>query len=182
MKINYVTGNKNKFAFAERMLEHAGIILEQKNLDIPEIQDSDYHKISIDKAKKAFEILQEPLFITDSSWEIPALNGFPGAFMKYVNNWFTALDWLNLMKDKTDRKILAIDNIVYIDKNGWKKFEWVLEGEIANETYHIGSNELHKIVKFDGKYIEENNISGEKIQGEGKVWGEFAEFLKSKSL
>ncbi len=100
--------------------------------------------------------------------------------MKYVNNWFTAADWLNLMKDKTDRKILAIDNIVYVDKNGWKKFEWILEGEIAETAYHIGGNELHKVVRFDGKYIEENNISGEKIQGKGKVWGEFAEFLKTK--
>ena len=118
MKIKYVTGNRLKIDYAHNKLKDFGIVLEQVVLDIQEIQSDDKFGVATDKAKKAFEIIQEPLFITDTFWEIPALNGFPGAFMKYVNKWFTPQDFLNLMNNKTDRRVLCYDQIVYIDKDG----------------------------------------------------------------
>ena len=40
------------------------------------------------------------------TWEIPALRGFPGAYMHPVNDWFTAGDWLRLMHGIADRRII----------------------------------------------------------------------------
>ena len=78
-----------KFNHAKESLAKFGVDLEQKDLDIDEIQSDSISKIAEDKAKKAFAILQEPLVVSDSGWEIPALNNFPGPYMKYVNHWFS---------------------------------------------------------------------------------------------
>jgi non-canonical purine NTP pyrophosphatase (RdgB/HAM1 family) len=183
MKINYVTGNKKKLKFANLTLKKFGIEVEQKELEVHEIQGENYLEISIKKAEEAFRQLQEPLFITDTSWEVPALSGFPGPYMKSISKWFRVEDWLNLMKDKKDRTINVIDIIVYIDKEITKIFTSNLNCEFATEPasgfedYSI----IHRLVKCEGKYICEYTSKGEGLPKESKAWEEFAEFLKSKS-
>jgi non-canonical purine NTP pyrophosphatase (RdgB/HAM1 family) len=103
MKIKYVTGNQIKINFAKKQLDKYNIEIEQVRLEIDEIQSEDKFAVTTDKAQKAFEILKSPLFVTDTFWEIPALNGFPGAYMKYVNKWFSSEDFLALMKNKENR-------------------------------------------------------------------------------
>ncbi len=177
MKIKYVTGNANKYNFAKRMLPTFEV--EQVILDIPEIQGENYLEISIDKAKKAFQILQEPLFITDTSWEVPGLKGFPGPYMKSVSKWFEAQDFLNLMRDKKDKSIKLIDNIIYIDKSGVKNFECVLVGEFAEDVLEGDGTVIHNLVKFGDKYIREYTKENAVIPGEGLAWEKFVEFLNN---
>jgi hypothetical protein len=134
------------------------------------------------KAEEVFAKLQQPLFITDTSWEILSLGGFPGPYMKSISKWFKAEDWLNLMKGKDDRTIKAIDIIVYIDKDVKKVFTANLNCEFASalisgfEDYST----IHRLVKCEGKYICEYTSKGEGLPNESKAWEEFAEFLKSK--
>ena len=66
MKIKYVTGNKIKLDYAQNKLKDFGIELEHVVRDIHEIQSDDKFGVATDKAKKAFEIVQEPLFVTDT--------------------------------------------------------------------------------------------------------------------
>jgi XTP/dITP diphosphohydrolase len=181
MKINYVTGNKNKLRFANLMLNKFGIEVEQNELEIHEIQGENYLEISTKKAEEAFAKLHEPLFITDTSWEIPALSGFPGPYMKSISKWFKAGDWLNLMKDKNDRTINAIDTIVYVDKNLKKVFTANLNCEFATEPVSgfEDHSTIHRLVKCEGKYICEYTSKGEGLPNESKAWEEFAGFLKS---
>ena len=72
-------------------------------------------KITEAKVKLAYEKVDLPVVVNDSSWEIPALGGFPGCYMKDVANWFTAEDFLALMKDKNDRRIILHDVVAYFD-------------------------------------------------------------------
>lgn len=183
MKIKYVTGNKLKFEYATNKLKDFGIELEQVGLDIHEIQSDDKLGVAIDKAKQAFDIVKEPLFITDTFWEIPSLNGFPGAFMKYVNKWFTPQDFLNLMQNKIDRSILCHDQIIYIDQNGIKSFSDVVIGEIANKIYEDGEpvDSVDNLVKVDGKYLKEHHKENwQNLVDENSNWKKFAEFLRTK--
>lgn len=182
MKINYVTGNKNKLRFSNLMLNSFEIEVEQNELDINEIQGENYLEISTKKAQEAYRQLQKPLFITDTSWEIPDLNGFPGPYMKSVSKWFKSDDWLDLMKNKTNRTINAVDIIVYIDKNVQKVFIANLNCEFATELIS-GFEEystIHRLVKCERKYICEYTSKGESLPNESKVWEEFAEFLNSR--
>lgn len=184
MKVNYVTGNKIKFDYATQKLNKFDVELVQTKLEIEEIQSHDKLGVAIHKAKQAFEITKEALFVTDTFWEIPALNGFPGAFMKYVNSWFVPQDFLNLMKDKTDRRIFCHDSIVYIDNDGVKTFEDIVVGEIAEEIYEDGEelDSVDNLVKFEGKYLKEHHKENwQNLKEENQNWKNFAEFLKSKN-
>ena len=84
--INYITENKNKLESAKSFFEKYNIEIKQKVLPICEIQSVDGIEIATSKAQQAWEIIKEPLFISDSFWTIPSLNGFPGAYMKYMND------------------------------------------------------------------------------------------------
>jgi XTP/dITP diphosphohydrolase len=183
MKIKYVTGNQIKVNYANKKLIKFGIEVVQTKLEIDEIQSEDKLGVAIDKAKKAYEILKSPLFITDTFWEIPALNGFPGPYMKYINKWFTSEDFLALMQNKKDRTILTNDSIVYIDENGIEKFTDIATGEIAKEIYknRTTTDSVDNLVKFNGKYLtEHHNENYENFTVENNCWVKFADFLKNR--
>ena len=69
-------------------------------------------------AVEAYNALQSPLVVTDDSWIIPGLNGFPGPYMKQVNDWFTPDDWLHLTSGLADRRVILRQIIVYQDSTG----------------------------------------------------------------
>ncbi len=75
----YVTGNKKKFE--EASLALAPLYLEQVDLESQEIQGS-CKEILLDKARKAWEILRKPFITEDVSFEIEALGGMPGPYIK----------------------------------------------------------------------------------------------------
>jgi len=85
-RIYFVTENSDKFDTARRVLLSSGITLEQSSQDIDEIQSEHIEKIALDKARKAYNILQQPLFVSDDSWNIVGLRGFPGPYMKSVTH------------------------------------------------------------------------------------------------
>ena len=101
--ITFATGNSHKLEEAKSVLKGYGIVVEPLQIDIDEIQHHDPLKITEAKVKSAYEKAGQPVVVNDSSWEIPALGGFPGGYMKDVVGWFTAEDFLALMKDKNDR-------------------------------------------------------------------------------
>jgi len=110
-----VTGNSRKIGEARAALSNFDIEVRNKQFDINEIQSRDPIKIAKHKAEDAFLMAGEPIVITDSSWEIPALSGFPGGYMKDVADWFKPSDFLNLLNDHEDRSISFSETIVYKD-------------------------------------------------------------------
>ena len=181
--INYITENKNKLESAKSFFEKYNIEIKQKVLPIYEIQSADGIEIATSKAQQVWEIIKEPLFISDSFWTISSLNGFPGAYMKYMNDWFSPEDFLNLMKDKKDRTIILRNTIVYIDKNNPHIFTNDYYGKILTEKYKGNySYSLDAIVSFskDGKSIAEE-IENRNFTEKDNCWLNLAEWLKSKA-
>lgn len=76
--ILYVTGNPVKFRTATTICKKYGLTIERLSMDIPEIQAHDGETVARDKALRVFEEMQKPIIISDDSWIIPGLNGFPG--------------------------------------------------------------------------------------------------------
>jgi hypothetical protein len=103
--------------------------------------------------------------------------------MKSVSKWFKVEDWLNLMKEKKDRTIKAIDIIVYIDKDIKKIFTANINCEFATELISgfEDYSTIHRLIKCEGKYICEYTSKGEGLPNESQAWEEFADFLKSKN-
>lgn len=176
----FVTSNKNKVARAEKYLHPLGIQFTPKDLPLDELQSHSIEKIAKDKAEKAFEILKSPLFVNDHGWSIPALNGFPGAYMKYINEWFTPDDFLRLLDGKNDREMIFTEYICYIDSKVTKTFSQTLKGHILYESKGKGVPWM-TVSSFsdDGESIAQKLEHDPSAINEAEFSREFAEWLKN---
>ena len=86
--------------------------------------------------------------VNDSSWDIPALGGFPGGYKKDVANWFTAEDFLALMKDKNDRRIILHDVVAYFDGEQLKLFIYDQTGVFINQPRGEGTS-MNQVVSME---------------------------------
>lgn len=183
----FVTGNKRKIIEAKAVFKRMGLQLDTAAIEIDEMQHHDPQKITEAKARAAYEKLQKPVLVNDSSWRIPALNGFPGGYMKDVMQWFSADDFLALMRDKKDRSITLIDVTAFYDGSTYKIFTYVWEGEFVRQPKGEADNGLDCVIREKGKTItaaeEYNKLDTnpdteiEKYEG---MWTECAEWLKER--
>jgi non-canonical purine NTP pyrophosphatase (RdgB/HAM1 family) len=180
----FVTGNAHKFDNGSRICNQHGIELHQKELDITEIQDNDGELVARDKAQKVYNLLQEPLIITDDSWIVPGLGGFPGVYMHAVNEWFTSEDWLRLTKDLEDRRIIMRQFLVYQDKDGQRVFVGDVLGTLLKQIQGASNHPNLSIIAFDnsGFSVAEQRARGESLTGaNATVWHEFAPWYTTYS-
>ena len=99
-----------------------GIDLEQKTIEVDEVQSEDPKYITEQKAKAIYQKVGQPLIISDDNWEITELNGFPGPYMKSVNAWFGFDGWVKISKILENKQIFLNSYVAYIDKMGVKIF------------------------------------------------------------
>ncbi|HEX6302624.1 MAG TPA: non-canonical purine NTP pyrophosphatase [Anaerolineales bacterium] len=109
----YATRNELKFQVATRVLAESGIVLIQNKLDLPEIQSIHVEEIARYAAICASQKLVQPVAVTDAGFYMTALNGFPGPFVRYTNEWFSPQDYLNLMHDKQDRRVVVRECLAF---------------------------------------------------------------------
>lgn len=119
-KINFITSNKGKVKTVSDSLLANGINAEviATDLNIMEPQAETVAEVSLIKAKKAYEILNQPVLVEDGGFAVEALNGFPGVYTKYMLTTIGIDGLLALMKDKTNRKANFISCTTFIDENG----------------------------------------------------------------
>lgn len=178
--ITLVTGNNRKVNEARAACDKLGIRVQQVELSIDEIQSSDPKKICKHKAEAAYAIIQKPVVVTDTFWNIPALNGFPGAYMKEVAEWLKPEDFLNLLKDKDDRRIAFTESITYKDDSQTKIFTKEFWGVIANEPRGTG-NTIEQIAEFNGFTIgERRDEGGLSHRPEDYIWFDFAKWFSEQ--
>lgn len=140
-----------KFRQAETTCAEFSILLKQAALDVPEIQADRGEDIARDKARQAFEKCAQPVVVSDDSWIIPGLNGFPGPYMKYMNDWLKADDWLNLTRTLADRRVILRQCVAYYDATGPKIFNCDLEGVLLRQPRGTPEPYPHStLVSFDG--------------------------------
>ena len=157
VKMNTVciaTGNENKFKSASRQLKTLGISTIQENLDLIEPQDSNILNVVEFKAKQAYSILNKPVLVADTGWEIPTLGGFPGPYMHDISEWFKTSDFLNLMRNKTDRTINIWNTLAFANDNEIKIFDVKRTGRILESPKGEGIS-IDQIVTFrkDGQSL-----------------------------
>lgn len=185
--IRFVTGNDEKMRDARMALAHFSIEVEKTPLDIDEIQHHDSHEIALAKARAAFDELQAPLMINDSSWSIPALGGFPGGYMKDVTAWLSTDDFLVLMQDKTDKRILLTEVVVYIDADRIKVFDTIREGVFVDVAAGESKPAFARVVKMEGDDVTISQIfdqPGERSLDPSRYehWNKFGEWYANISL
>lgn len=157
--INFVTSNSEKFQIAENICTEAGFSVKQVAVEVDEIQGENPEAIVRDKALRAYEQVQQPLVVSDDSWDIPALGGFPGAYMKSINQWFSADDILRLMHGIEDRRIILHQHLAFTDGDVVQVFTKDIPGIVTTEARGVNKKSPSMTVTAldwdDGKTLAE---------------------------
>lgn len=188
MELKFVTGNAGKFSMAQHICEQVGIKLIQMTLDIDEIQGEEPEPIVKDKLAKAFAAAKQPVVVSDDSWSIPGLRGFPGAYMKSMNHWFTPENFLDLTKNLEDRSIFIRQFLAYTDGKETQIFNTDIPGEILTEARGKCGDPIQKVISIvgdNGKSVSEVYDAGmqhdpARLNNREDVWTSFAEWYSSR--
>jgi len=97
MRLLFATTNANKIPGPARALAPFGIEVAQLPLDIPELQAETAEAVAGEKALWARARADEPVIVIDSALHIPALNGFPGPYVKWATKQLGLEGYLRLM-------------------------------------------------------------------------------------
>jgi len=182
-KIHFSTGNKRKIKEARASCDLFGIEIIPIELHFNEIQSHDPITISMQKVEDAYKIAgKSAIVVTDTSWSIPSLNGFPGGYMKDVAEWFKPEDFINLLSDKDDKTIIFRESIVYKDATEVKLFSREYAGVVVNTPRGNNGNSFDKVAEFNGKtFAEHQDQDQTSHRPEEYVWYEFAKWFSEKS-
>ncbi|KAF8291264.1 hypothetical protein TcYC6_0123820 [Trypanosoma cruzi] len=81
-KVTLVTGNDGKRREVQACLE-GHVLVENVNLDLPEMQSDSVFEISRNKALMAYDITKSPVLVEDTALCFDALGGLPGPYVKW---------------------------------------------------------------------------------------------------
>lgn len=178
----FITSNQDKIRAAKLHLHPLGIEFVTKSHEFIEIQSQNPEEIARDKAEKAFLELKTPLFVTDDSWYITALRGFPGAYMKEVNKWLKPEDFLQLMQPYDKREVILRQVLCFIDEHETHIFSQHLKGIVLKEKQGEKDN-IFSIVSFSptGKSVEECLKDNIPVANDNAMWQEFGQWYLSRS-
>lgn len=182
-EIVFITGNDRKVAQAKECLKRFDIQVTVEDLDMDEIQSHDPLLITKAKAEAAFQTLQKPLVVCDHSWNFKALNGFPGGYMKDINGWFKAEDFIALMRDKDDKSVALTETVWYIDEKTSQNFSVDIVGQFITEPRGTGYVPAERVVVLDGedKTIAEFMDAGQVARNlEKSAWMPFGEWFSKQ--
>ena len=184
-QLAYVTGNKNKFTAAQHFCGQKDIEVTQLILDIDEIQSEDGERIARDKAKRAYELSNHPVIVSDHCWSIPGLNGFPGAYMKSINHWFSVQNFIDLTSPLDNRQVILTEYLVYVDETETKIFVHQRSGEVLREARGKSPVPWEQLVVMDedggltvAEVFEQNRMP--ESEEAWRAWDDFTQWYATR--
>lgn len=147
-----------------------------------EIQSHSGVEIIKRKARQAFLSIKKPLIVTDHFWNIEALRGFPGAYMKYMNEWLTPQDFLSLMQPYENRNVYLEEYLYYIDDKQQKLFYDSLKGKVLHDVKGTNEQASRSVISLreDGMSIAECWNKGIDPVEKYELWQEFGAWLHKR--
>lgn len=163
MKPVFITGNQNKVNY---MAEVIGIDLPHQNIELDEIQSADPIKVIEHKVKQAYELLQKPVLVEDTSLSFNALEGLPGPFIKFFVDAENGLENMcKMLNGFEDRSAYGSVIYGYYDGNDAKFFQGRLDGTIATAPRGKGGygwDQVFEPVGYGGRTRAELNSEEDK--------------------
>lgn len=133
MKVYFISGNKNKVKEVKAIVSKLSstIEIEQKQIDLPEIQELSAKEIIAEKLNEAKKQGVYPCFCEDVSLEIDCLNGFPGPLIKWFIKSLGTKGVSELVSKYDDASAKASCHIGYYDGVDFHFFAGEVEGSIG---------------------------------------------------
>lgn len=185
-EILFASSNQRKINEANDTLETFGISVKSISIDIHEIQHHDASEITKAKAVAAYAELNEPVVVSDTSWSIPALGGFPGGYMKDVAMWWSEKDWLNIMASHDNKAIELKEHLAFYNGSELKHFFQSYEGVFLDQPRGpvMNKNEsFERVASLDGVESLAEGQARRIHVGEKKQlahWQQFGEWFTGK--
>ncbi|QAA33593.1 non-canonical purine NTP pyrophosphatase [Clostridium manihotivorum] len=177
----YVTGNSVKFEVALNAFNNTGVNIIQMKLDTPEIQSKSVQEVAMYSARWASKQTSKSVIVTDAGFYIEALNGFPGPFIKYVNEWFSADDFINLVKGKSDRSIFIQDCLAYCHPDSEPiTFTGTYRGRLATQPSLNQGTSIEKVFIPEGFDVPISDIPPEEMisyWSNGEIMSKFKDYI-----
>ena len=122
-----VTTSKNKLSEINEILRTSHKV---STINIPEIQSLDLNEVITHKAKEAYNKIKKPVLVEDISFEIKALKGLPGPFIKYFLSTVGTEGTVKLLGNApTDTKVIAA--VAIYDGKSLKIFKGTAHGTLS---------------------------------------------------
>lgn len=160
----FATSNRRKITEASDTFGPRRIIFDVQALTIDEIQHSDPVEIVKAKAKAAYLEVNQPVLVSDTSWSIPALGGFPGGYMKDVASWWVTEDWLAIMGRHRDKRIICHEHLAFYDGKILEHFKHDYQGYFLNQKPKLvteGNSFENLVVLYGHKTMAQQLSEGE---------------------
>lgn len=182
-RIIFATGNDRKIHEATSVLTQYGITIDPTKVECDEIQDIDPAQIAMAKARAAFDVLNQPVVVSDTSWSIPALGGFPGGYMKDISFWWKTEDWQAIMQRHDDKRIFCHEHVAYYDGATAKHFVQDYTGYFISEPRgRVESFEsFENLVVLYGERTMAEQLNAGEVASAGEDlghWHQFGAWLK----
>lgn len=116
MKLLFITGNKGKLAEAQMVIPE----IEQKNIDLPEIQELDIREVVRVKLEEAIKHVPDDvgIIIEDTSVVVDHMNGLPGPLIKWFLQSLGLMGIWGIVENFPTHKATATSMIGYREPNG----------------------------------------------------------------
>lgn len=184
-QVLFATGNSRKIVEANHTLTSFGIEVLPRRVEIEEIQHRDPIEVTKAKAVAAYRVTGEPVVVSDTSWSIPALGGFPGAYMKDIAAWLAPEDWVGIMKRHKDRRIFCHEHVAYYEGTLLRHFQADYEGRFIDTPRGRNHDEesFEKLVILYGNKTMAEQLADGDIASAGedlRHWTLFARWFSQK--
>ena len=144
----FITGNKYKAEYFSKLL---GIPLKHHKVDLDEIQTTDMRKLTEDKARRAFAVVNRPVIVEDVGLFFEAWDDLPGPFIKFFVEQPNGLENICRMLDGfSTRRAKTVVMTTFYDGEKFYHFEGGANGEIADSPRGEGGFGYDKIWCVDG--------------------------------
>lgn len=134
--IIFVTGNNGKYESAKEKFASIGVTVENIDVDIEELSVPDVKVVSLDKAKKAYDVLKQPCFVEDSAFYVdgyPGKTNYPGTLAKRTGLSTNVEKLLYIMKDVSNRDCHFLSCVTFYDGVEYYQFTEAVYGTLSYE-------------------------------------------------
>ena len=125
--LTFITSSENKLAEIERLL---GYRLARAVVPLEEIQAIDLEPVIAHKVRNAYAQLSRPVLVEDTGLAFAALNGLPGALVKWFLTALGAGGICRLLQGETNRGATATTLFGYYDGTLYRVFSGTVSGII----------------------------------------------------
>ena len=177
MNLHFVTSNPNKFRELSELLE---CNLSRIELDLLEIQTTDLHELVKFKLRQAYEHVQAPVIVEDTSLYFEAWNELPGPLVKFFLKNISLSKMVRALDGFSNNSASAVCCLGFTkDGKSMNLFEGKVKGNIVEPrgSQHFGWDAIFLPAGYQRTFGEISSQEKHQISPRGTAAKKFKDFL-----